>query len=195
MTRLVLGGLIALVLSSCGSVAVSSSAKDAASLPAPSQTSAVPAGATAVPSPSPVGPQPTAPSPTSAPALAPPVRPAPLPPVPPAPVAIRMFGLVPVGGSMTSGSILVQPVNGLLRATLSARGLLPGTVHTVHIHLGTCANPYGGLHLTVLGLMFAASDGTGFLSAPIAPVYLSSGHYLIVYANNAPQRIIACANL
>ncbi len=189
MPRALLGGLIALLLCSCGSVAISNSAKDASSVLAPPETSA-----TAVPSPSQVAPQPAAPLPTRSPAPAP-VRPAPLPPAPPAPVAIRMFGLVPVGGSMTSGSILVQPVNGLLRATLSARGLLPGTVHTVHIHLGTCANPYGGLHLTVLGVMFAASDGTGFLSAPIAPVYLSSGHYLIVYANNAPQRIIACANL
>jgi hypothetical protein len=104
------------------------------------------------------------------------------------------FGLFPVG-SMVSGSVVVVRTNTGLLATVFANGLVPASVHTVHIHRGNCANPYGGMHITVLGLMAGGPADNGVLTAPIAPVYLSPGHYVIVYATASAQRIIACANL
>jgi hypothetical protein len=107
----------------------------------------------------------------------------------------RSFGLLPVGGSGTTGSVTVVNRNGLFIATVAVYGIASGSLHTVHIHFGSCMNAYGGMHLTVLGLMAGDASNSGGLGAAIAPVYLSSGHYVIVYATSSPQRIIACANL
>ena len=107
------------------------------------------------------------------------------------------FPLIAIGGSHVSGLVQVTDRDGSFVADVSVRGLPPGmsTLHTVHIHAGSCANPYGGLHLTVLGLLRAGPTGAGMLMAPLAPVYVANGHYVIVYANTAPQVILGCANL
>ena len=44
------------------------------------------------------------------------------------------------------------------------------------------ANPYGGIHLTVLGLIRADSTGAGMLAAPLAPVYVANGRYVTALA-------------
>jgi hypothetical protein len=108
----------------------------------------------------------------------------------------RSFPLAGVGGNV-SGVVTVTNRDGRFLATVSAHGLnmRMATLHTVHIHLGSCANPYGGMHVTVLGLLSASAAGAGMLTAPIAPVYLSSGHYVILYATSAPQVIVGCANI
>lgn len=85
--------------------------------------------------------------------------------------------------------------NGFLSATVVVHGVANGSIHTVHIHLGSCANPYGGMHLTVLGLLAGDASNSGGFTAAIAPGYVSSGHYVIVYSTSSPIRIIACANL
>jgi hypothetical protein len=107
------------------------------------------------------------------------------------------FPLVAVGGSRVSGVVQVTERDGAVVAGVSARGLFAGTttLHTVHIHAGSCANPYGGIHLTVLGLLQASPAGVGMLTAPLAPVYVATGHYLIVYSTTSPQVIVGCANL
>lgn len=108
----------------------------------------------------------------------------------------RSFPLVAVGRSFVSGTVQVTERNGAFTAFVSA-GALPGgaSLHTVHIHLGSCANPYAGMHLTVLGLLASNAAGAGSLIAPLAPVYVSAGHYVIVYSNASPQVIVGCANL
>ena len=107
------------------------------------------------------------------------------------------FPLLAIGGSHASGVVQVTDRAGSFVATVSVQGLASGmqTLHAVHIHAGSCANPYGGLHLTVLGLLRGGPAGTGMLTAPLAPFYVASGHYVIVYANTAPQVIVGCANL
>lgn len=112
-------------------------------------------------------------------------------------VLSRTFRLMAVGGSFVSGVVQVTDRNGAFTAAVRATALPSGasTLHAVHIHLGSCANPYGGMHLTVLGLLGANSAGAGTLTAPLAPVYVSAGHYVIVYASTSPQVIVGCANL
>ena len=107
------------------------------------------------------------------------------------------FPLLAVGGSHASGVVQVTDRAGSVVATVSVQGLASGmqTLHAVHIHAGSCANPYGGLHLTVLGLLRSGPAGTGMLTAPLAPFYVANAHYVIVYANTAPQVIVGCANL
>ena len=51
-----------------------------------------------------------------------------------------------------------------------------------YLHAGSCANPYGGIHLTVLGLLRADSTGAGMLAAPLAPVYVANGRYVTALA-------------
>lgn len=107
----------------------------------------------------------------------------------------RSFALLPVAGSGAFGSVTVLQRNGFFSATVVVHGVANGSIHTVHIHLGSCANPYGGMHLTVLGLLAGDASNSGGLTAAIAPVYVSTGHYVIVYATNSPVSIIACTNL
>lgn len=133
-------------------------------------------------------------TPTPSPGVATPT-PSSTPPV--AMVLSRTFPLVGVGGSHASGRVQVTEREGAFVADVSVRGLASGaaTLHTVHIHAGSCANPYGGVHLTVLGLLRVNTTGAGMLTAPLAPVYVANGHYVIVYANTSPQVILGCANL
>ena len=107
------------------------------------------------------------------------------------------FPLLAIGGSHTSGVVQITDRAGSFVATISVQGLASGmqTVHTVHIHAGSCANPYGGVHLTVLGLLRAGPGGAGTLTAPLAPFFVANAHYVIVYSNTAPQVIVGCANL
>lgn len=101
-----------------------------------------------------------------------------------------------VSGSFVTGVVQISERNGAFAASVSARALPGGSsLHAVHIHLGSCANPYAGMHLTVLGLLASNAAGAGSLSAPLAPVYVSAGHYVIVYSNASPQVIVGCANL
>ena len=110
-------------------------------------------------------------------------------------VLTRTFALMSAGGSFVRGAVRVTERNGVFTASVNATGLLPSTLHTVHIHLGSCTNPYAGTHLTVLGVLDASAGGAGMLTAGLAPVYVSPGHYVIVYASTSPQLIIGCANL
>jgi hypothetical protein len=144
-------------------------------------------------------------SPSASPIPASPPPAAALPPVaaapaaaPPAPtVRSAAFPLLAIGGSRVSGQVQVTERDGAFVAGVSVRGLAAGTatLHAVHIHAGSCANPYGGIHLTVLGLLRTDPTGMGMLTAGLAPVYVANGRYVIVYSTTAPQVIVACANL
>ena len=107
------------------------------------------------------------------------------------------FPIVGIGRSGLSGLVQVSHSGNGFVATVSVRGLPIGmaTAHAVHIHLGSCANPYGGMHLTVLGILGTSAAGTGSLSAPLAGIYVSSGRYVIIYAGLAARVIVGCANL
>jgi hypothetical protein len=169
--RLLTALLLTTVMSACGSTTGTSIA--------PTPTPRIPAPA---PSPTDLPPTPTSTPPAAA--------PTPL-------VRTGIFQLVAIGGSHASGLVQVTERNGSFVASVSVRGLAPGmaSVHTVHIHAGTCANPYGGLHLTVLGLLRTGPTGAGMVTAPLAPFYVANGHYVIVYANTSAQVIVGCANL
>lgn len=107
----------------------------------------------------------------------------------------RNFPLVAIGGSRVMGQVQITDRNGSFVAGVSVAGLPPGTLHPIHIHAGSCANPYGGMHLTVLGLLWAGPAGVGSLTTGLAPVYVASGRYVIVYASTSRQVIVGCADL
>jgi hypothetical protein len=110
-------------------------------------------------------------------------------------VLSRNFPLVAIGGSRVAGLVQITDRDGSFVAGVSVVGLRPGTLHIIHVHAGSCANPYGGMHLTVLGLLHAGPGGAGSLTAGLASVYVASGRYIIVYATTSPQVIVGCANL
>jgi hypothetical protein len=183
--RWVLGPLLALLLSACGAATSTTIAPPFAASPSPPPVAATP-------SPPPVAAA-LPPLPSTPPLAASPT------PVPPPPRMLSgAFPILAIGGTRVRGLVQVgQRPGGGFDATVSVSGLPAGmpTLHTVHIHRGSCANPYAGAHQTVLGILGASATGVGAFSAPIAPTYLASGHYVIVYMTAAARTIVGCANL
>lgn len=180
MKRNALAALLATILAACGSLAT----VHPETAPAPINAG-TPVASPLISTPPPSSPQSAAASPPAAAATA----------VAPSPTMLtRTVPLIAIGGSRTNGFVELTDRNGSFVATVSAGGLAPG-LHTVHIHRGSCANPYAGTHLTVLGILGANASGAGTLVAGLGSVYLSPANYLIVYATTSPQVIVGCAGL
>lgn len=175
MKRTVLGALLGLFLSACAAATSTTIASPTTPPITPTQAA------------SPL------PLPSTLPTLA-----APTIVTPPPEQLSGAFPIIAIGSSRVRGLVQVgQRTDGGFDATVSVSGLTLGipTLHTVHIHRGSCANPYAGTHQTVLGILGASAAGAGAFSAPIAATYLASGHYVIVYMTTAPRTIVGCANL
>ena len=185
MKRNALAALLATILAACGSL----TAVHPESAPAPINA-ATPAASSLTSTPTPSSPQSAAAYP---PAASPPAAAATAVAAGPT-MLTRTVALIAIGGSRTNGFVELTDRNGSFVATVSAGGLAPG-LHTVHIHRGSCANPYAGMHLTVLGILAANASGAGTLVAGLGSVYLSPANYLIVYATTSPQVIVGCAGL
>ncbi|HYM49921.1 MAG TPA: hypothetical protein VET65_05035 [Candidatus Limnocylindrales bacterium] len=104
------------------------------------------------------------------------------------------FPLVPVGMRGAMGSVTVTAQGGGFSLSVSARHLAPLSLHTVHLHLGSCASAYVGRHLLVIGSVAANGGGVGSVSANLGFPY-TTGRYVIVYANANAVTIIGCADL
>jgi hypothetical protein len=146
-------------------------------------------------------------APAGTPAPLPQATPVPVQPSPPAasappqpPVvgqpAVRAgsFPLLPFGARGAVGSVMVSAQNRVFSVAVSARNLAPGSLHTVHLHAGSCAGAYLGRHILVLGTMAAGGAGAGSVSTSVAFPY-ASGRYVIVYSSLAAVTIIGCADL
>jgi hypothetical protein len=182
--RTALLALSAGLLAACGSGGVQGAA------PSPAQVAAVaspsPSLAPALPSPSP---PPDVPIPT--------VSVAPKPAPPPVPIMAHAampltFGLVAVNSPSTRGTVTVVPAMGSYRLSVMVTGLSPGA-HSVHLHFGIC--PSAGVHILVLGTLFADSAGNGSMSAIVRATYVGDGRFLIVYLGPSAGPLAACANL
>jgi hypothetical protein len=147
-----------------------------------------------------LAPAPSAPARLATPAPVPltstPATPAlPPPPVVPQPtVRDGAFPLIPFGMRGAVGSVVVSAQGGSFAVTVSARNLAPGSMHTVHLHFGSCAGAYLGRHIVVLGTMTANGAGSGTVSASLGFPY-ATGRYVIVYSSLAAVTIIGCADL
>lgn len=176
-SRLVGAGLIVGAVTGCGQV--STAARLTAG--ALSSTFSPSPPAETSPSPSP------APSP-SATAFQTPTAP---PPSPPAPATLR-FPLLAVSEPV-AGQVVITPGSGSYQLSVNVSGLPPGTVHSVHLHFGSC--PSTGVHLAVLGSLVADAGGVGSMTVTIARPYSGSGRFVIVYAGPSAGALAGCAQL
>ena len=175
--RLVTVGLIVGAVAGCGQV--STVARITAG--ALSSTLSAPSPAEISPSPSPIA------TPTVAPVPA-----APTPPLQAPPPAPLRFPLVAVSEPIV-GQIAITPGAGSYQLTVSASGLPPGSVHSVHLHFGSC--PSAGVHLAVLGTLVANAGGSGSLTVTVARPYSGSGRFVIVYVGPSAGALAGCAQL
>ena len=84
---------------------------------------------------------------------------------------------------------------GTVRYTVLISGLAPGSPHTVHDHLGRCADIEQSRHLTVLAVGTASSEGVIDLSLTESAFLAGSGRILLVYATAAADTVTGCADL
>jgi hypothetical protein len=91
------------------------------------------------------------------------------------------------------GQVVIIPGAGSYQLTISARGLPPGSAHSVHLHFGSC--PSTGVHLAVLGTLVADSGGSGSMTVTISRPYSGSGRFVIVYVGPSAGALAACAQL
>jgi len=98
-------------------------------------------------------------------------------------------------GTRVRGSVSVSSQGSQTRFSVSVAGLSPFSTHAIHIHAGSCRNPYGGVHLYILGFPSAGRAGTVTLRGFGPSHYVAGQYYVIVYANTAPSLIIGCATL
>jgi hypothetical protein len=92
-----------------------------------------------------------------------------------------------------SGSVTITPLAGAYRLQVQASGLTPGSVHSVHLHFGSC--PSTGVHISVLGTVVANAAGTGSLTVTLQRPYSGNGRFVIVYVGPAAGPLAACSQL
>jgi hypothetical protein len=105
------------------------------------------------------------------------------------------FPVLSAGGSGVRGSVRVSIRGSQVTTSVSLAGLAPFTDHAIHIHAGSCASPYTGFHLFVLGFVMANVSGQGATSGFGPSLYIPGARYVIVYSSLAPITIIGCSNL
>jgi hypothetical protein len=112
----------------------------------------------------------------------------------------RAFGKVQpsVAGGTVKGDAYVKQGGGIARVDIRLKGLVPGSVHAQHIHLGSCA-AQGGI---VVPLPDAVADDEGEYRAilPVAGVtanVVGGGYYYNVHESPTPTvgAGIGCADL
>jgi hypothetical protein len=91
------------------------------------------------------------------------------------------------------GQVVIVPGGGSYQLSVSAGGLPPGSVHSVHLHFGSC--PSTGVHLAVLGSLVADAGGSGTMTVTISRPYSGSGRLVIVYVGPSAGALAGCAQL
>ena len=75
------------------------------------------------------------------------------------------------------------------------RGLVPGSVHAIHDHLGNCGAANASQHLTVLAISRANGAGVISVTVPVSQFLMGANRIVIVYQTAAPNLITGCADL
>ena len=106
------------------------------------------------------------------------------------------FPIRAVGGARAGGSVTISTSGGdIVRYTVLISGLSPGSLHTVHDHLGRCADIEQSQHLAVLAVAAASSEGVIDLNLTESAFLAGSGRILLVYATAAANSVTGCADL
>lgn len=91
------------------------------------------------------------------------------------------------------GQVTITPLVGSYRLLVQATGLIPGSVHSVHLHFGSC--PSTGVHISVLGTLVGDAAGSGSLTVIVPRPYSGGGRFVIVYVGPSAGPLAACAQL
>ncbi len=105
------------------------------------------------------------------------------------------FPIIPFMGHGARGTVHVTIRGGQTVTTVSVYGVAPYSVHAIHIHAGSCASAYTGIHLYILGILSTNAAGAGSVSGYGPAPYIPGSRYVIVYDSLAPAVIVGCANL
>lgn len=137
----------------------------------------------------------TAPAATSA--TAPAAMPVPAPKAPPAtqPSASLTVAITPLFPGGAAGTITVGRSSGGVHYHVIVTRLVPGSVHTVHDHVGTCGSASTGMHLAVLTTATADGHGVIVFDTTVPPFDFGAGRIVIVYDSARPVLITGCATL
>jgi hypothetical protein len=118
-------------------------------------------------------------------------------------VSARTYAVQPVGINATSSRVqgrveIQRQLDGRTQITLSLQGLVANSVHAVHLHAGSCAQP-GAIRLALTEAV-ASTVGNHNSSTTFDTTRMPSSAYVMVHerASNAPTGPgpgMACANL
>ena len=164
--------------------------------PAPARvapSAAAPGTALATPQPDvtpPPAPEPPAPSAKPPLAAVPVVMPA-----QPIAVSSTTFPIRPLVAGGPSGAVTVTTADGAVRYHIVVRGLVPGSAHAIHDHLGFCGDAGVSDHLRVLAIVTADPSGTAAVDTAVPMFDAGAGRIVIVYASPSPALITGCADL
>jgi len=92
-----------------------------------------------------------------------------------------------------AGMALVDSREGSYTLTVQVSGMAPGSVHSVHLHFGTC--PTAGVHLLVLGTLHAGPAGTASVVLRLPGTFVGDGRFVIVYVGPSAGPLGGCAQL
>jgi len=105
------------------------------------------------------------------------------------------FPIRPLVQGGPSGAVTVTATRGAVRLHVVVRGLVPGSAHAIHDHLGLCGDANVSDHLRVLGVPVADATGTAVADAVVPAFDAGPGRILIVYASPVPAVITGCAGI
>jgi hypothetical protein len=106
-----------------------------------------------------------------------------------------MFPLRPLVAGGPSGSVTSTAPSGTVRLHIVLSGLVPGSSHAVHDHLGVCSDAGRSEHLRVLAISTADRSGTIIIDTAVPAFDAGAGRIVIVYATPTPALITGCADL
>ena len=107
----------------------------------------------------------------------------------------KTFPIRPLVAGGPSGSVTVSSSSDAVHYHIVINGLMPGSSHAVHDHLGSCSTAGRSEHLSVLAVDTADPSGTITLDTSVPAVDSGTGRIVIVYASPATEVITGCADL
>ena len=110
-------------------------------------------------------------------------------------MSTQMFAIVPVVAGGPSGTVTVTASGSSVRYHVVVTGLAPGSLHTIHDHLGRCSSAGSSEHLTVLATPAANGEGVIDFQTTVGPFLAGAGRIVIVYSNAIANLITGCADL
>jgi hypothetical protein len=105
------------------------------------------------------------------------------------------FAITPLFPGGAAGSVTAVSSPGGVDLDVRVTGLVAGSVHTIHDHVGECGGAGRSRHLAILATARADGSGVIALHATVPPSDFGAGRIVIVYDSGRPLLITGCAAL